>query len=338
MVSAMSGFFRPRRIAPVAVILALSIRVNAQVIPTNEAPPGPRTGMIVGQVVDAGTGAPIGDAIVRMTLRTSVASPSAPRDRVMTDGDGRFFFADLPAGEYYLQATKDGYAAAEYGQRRARSQSQLLSLGEGERLSDVKLRVWKYAVIGGTVVDEAGEPVIGVAVRALMKNVIAGRVQFGNAEVVSELVPSAITDDRGVFRLSQLLPGTYVVGVPSTQTTLPAAALESPNAALLTELFMSGVQEVAPPGQPRTQQIGDSALMTLTSVTIPPPVSPDGPERRRSPGPFWWPARPSSQARATSGRSSRPPRTAARPSKHRFASTRTKRSTGLSPTRTSRPR
>ena len=143
----------------------------------------------------------------------------------MADGEGRFFFTDLPAGEYYLQATKEGYAPGRYGQRRAWGQSQLLSLGEGERLTDVKLRVWKYAVIAGTVVDEAGEPVVGIAVRALVKNVVAGRAQFGNMEVIPELVPAAITDDRGMFRLSQLMPGTYVVVVPSTQTTLPAALL-----------------------------------------------------------------------------------------------------------------
>ena len=67
-----------------------------------------------------------------------------------------------------------------YGQRRAWGQSQLVSLAEGERLTDVKLRVWKYAVIAGTVVDEAGEPVVGVAVRALVKDVVAGRAQYGN--------------------------------------------------------------------------------------------------------------------------------------------------------------
>jgi hypothetical protein len=257
----------------IAVILALTIRIATQVVPTDAAPPGPRTGLIVGQVVDATTGAPIGEAVVQLTTPKYFNNPTAPKGRVMADGEGRFFFTDLPAGEYYLQATKDGYARGEYGQRRASGQSQLLSVGEGERLSDVKLLVWKYGAIDGTVVDEAGEPVVGVAVRALVKNVVAGRIQFGNMEVIPERVPGAITDDRGMFRLSQLVPGKYVVLVPSTQTTLPAAWLAGPDGWLRTELFWAGVNEVALLGQPRTQQIGAAALMTLNSVLIPPPPS-----------------------------------------------------------------
>ena len=150
-----------------------------------------------------------------------------------------------------------------YGQRRAWGQSQLLSLGEGERRTDVKLRLWKYAVIGGTVVDEAGEPVVGVAVRALVKDVVAGRAQFGNMEVdLPSSCPRATTDDRGMFRLSQLTPGTYVVVVPSTQTTLPARVPWTARTPALRQRARSwrASAEVAPLGQPRTQQVGDAAL------------------------------------------------------------------------------
>ena len=78
-------------------------------------------------------------------------------------------------------------------------------------------------------------------------------------------MPAATTDDRGMFRLSQLMPGTYVVVVPSTQTTMPAAFLEAPDTALRNDLFCAGVAEVALLGQPRTQQVGDFALMTSES-------------------------------------------------------------------------
>jgi hypothetical protein len=266
-----------RRIATAVVMLALALPNSAQVIPTDGAPPGQRTGMIVGQVVDAATGMPVDDAIVTLTMPKYVETLlTTPKGRVMADDEGGFFFADLPPGEYFVEARKNGYAPGTYGQRRAWGQSQLVSLGEGERLSDVKLRMWKYGVIAGTVTDEAGEPVVGVAVRALMRDVAAGRTRYGNLETIPELVPSATTDDRGMFRLSQLMPGTYVVLVPSTQTTLPVAALEGQDPTLRSDLFFAGVTEVAALGQPRTQQIGDVALLTSNRVLTPPPPTPAG--------------------------------------------------------------
>jgi hypothetical protein len=262
--------------AVLVAAVALTVRGSAQVMPTAGAPPGPGTGIIVGQVVDAVSGDPIAEAIVTLTMPKYLEEPTAPGGRVMADGEGRFFFSDLPAGEFYLQAKKDGYAPGEYGDRRAWGQSLLVSLGEGERLTDLKLRVWKYGVIAGTVVDEAGEPVVGIAVRALIKDVVAGRGQYGNRQVIPELVPATTTDDRGMFRLSQLIPGTYVVLVPSTQTTVPAAFLEKSDGTVRTDLFWAGVAEVSLLGQPRTQQVGDVALLTLNRVLIPPPASAAG--------------------------------------------------------------
>ena len=72
------------------------------------------------------------------------------------------------------------------------------------------------------------------------------------------------------------MPGTYVVVVPSTQTTRAGRVPGGAGPALRSELFFAGVTEVALLGQPRTQQVGDFALMTLNRVLIPPPPSPAG--------------------------------------------------------------
>lgn len=264
---------RWRLLTPI-VFLGLTLHGAAQVIPTEGAPPGPRTGMIVGQVVDA-AGAPVADAIVRLAMPAYVETLSTtPKGRVMVDGEGRFFFSELPPGEYYLQATKEGYLPAAYGQRVGSTQSSRLALGPGERRTDVKIQIDKFAVIAGTVIDEAGEPVVGVAVRVLAKVFVGGRASFG---IGSFLLPSVTTDDRGAFRLSQLPPGSYVVVVPTTHASVPVGLMSQLNAGVLrNELFSAGVSEIAPLGQPRTQQIGEVALLTLNSVTIPPPPAANG--------------------------------------------------------------
>ena len=79
----MTMLAQARRIAPLVVMLALTTRGSAQVIPPTGAPPGQRTGMIVGRVVDAVTGAPVGEAIVRLTLPKYVDDPTTPKGRVM---------------------------------------------------------------------------------------------------------------------------------------------------------------------------------------------------------------------------------------------------------------
>jgi hypothetical protein len=258
-----------------SIALALALPAPAQLVPTQGAPPGPGTAAILGQVVDARTGAPVPEAIVQLTMPGLALN--TPVNRVMADAEGRFFFAELPAGEFWLVASKDGYADGAFEQRRADGSGQRLLLAENERRVNVTLRVWKYAVISGTVMDEAGEPVVGVAVRALVRRIVAGRPQYGKSASYS--VPGATTDDRGMFRLPRVDPGTYVVVVPSTLTTVPVSVLNGADVvSVRNELGRAGVSErtLPTPGHPRAQQAGDVVLLTMSSVMIPPAPSADG--------------------------------------------------------------
>ena len=83
----------------IALVLALSVATGGQVGPSTGAPPGPRTGMIVGQVVDR-RHRRAGERGHRQADDAEVSSrpPTTPKGRVMADGEGRFFFTDLPRG------------------------------------------------------------------------------------------------------------------------------------------------------------------------------------------------------------------------------------------------
>ena len=139
------------------------------------APTGPRTGLIVGQVVDS-TGAAVPEAIVQMSyaeiLRGSADDPERPRD----GGRGRAILFLRPAGRRLLHSSRPRKAmpaACTASAARMATVSACRS-PKANGASDAKLTLWKYAVIGGTVLDEAGEPVIGVSVQALVKDVVAG--------------------------------------------------------------------------------------------------------------------------------------------------------------------
>jgi hypothetical protein len=219
-----AAFHRSRAMALALLVAsapAAAIKANPQAPP----PTSPPTGLIVGKTVDGVTGDVIGGAIVSISraappagaIRTEELAPAIPvSTRVISDSNGRFMFHELAAGAYTVSATKPGYIDGSFGRRFATDVgSQPMVLRDGERRGDVALSLWKRATVSGTVLDEAGEPVIGLQVRVFKRAVVGGVVRFtgfGN---------HPITDDRGVYRMSELAPGDYIVAVVTTQTTMP---------------------------------------------------------------------------------------------------------------------
>lgn len=194
--------------------------------------PAAGTGLILGQIVDAGTGKGVSGAIVTLGSSIPVPSqigelveigvtPAATGRRVLTSADGRFLFRDLPKGRYALSATAPGFAPSTFGQGRPIGPGQAIELDDAQRLGGVTLRAWKFGSISGTVLDERGEAAVGVAVSCL-KRVIAG----GQPRFSTQGTTNANTDDRGIFRSANLVPGDYICGTSTTSATVPLSALE----------------------------------------------------------------------------------------------------------------
>jgi hypothetical protein len=260
----------------------VAVLVFALAFPTLAAGPAAqspqRTSIIIGQVVDSGSGAPVPEAIVTLTPASRLATDTSSLLRLMADSEGRFVFIGLPAGVVTMTATRLGYLPGAYGQRRPGGAGAELELQPGEQRDDVAIPMWKPAAITGTVTDEAGEPVVGITVNLLKRTMTSGQPTFTPARFGS----SVRTDDRGVFRSPELLPADYVVAVPSTQTTIPAALLQQVQAAgagggaMQSEMSTATSGELTFLGNARNQQIGDFVLMTRSSATIPPAPAGDG--------------------------------------------------------------
>jgi hypothetical protein len=186
-------------------------------------PPGEdaRSGLVAGRVVDASTGRPIAGAIITPAGSAVVLPPTTTvTPRVMTNANGQFVIRGLHKGAVVLTATKGGYVNATYGQRRPGGTAQPVPIEPDTRVADLELRMWKFGAIGGTILDESGDPVVGTRVAAFMRTWIAGRRRYTAG-------PTGVTDDRGVYRIAGLTPGDYVIAVPSTQTAVPSEVMDS---------------------------------------------------------------------------------------------------------------
>jgi hypothetical protein len=180
---------------------------------TAQAPAPEPTALITGRVVDGVTKSPVSAAVV------SLGSPGGTRraalDSVLTDGDGRYFFDNVPTGRpLSITATKPGWLDGAIGRLRPEGESTPLSLKKDERYATVDLEMWRRSVLSGAVLDEAGEPVVDVLVWAVRRRIFAGHPQM-------ELTTAVRTDDRGAFRLSGLVPGEYTVLLPAMTTSGP---------------------------------------------------------------------------------------------------------------------
>jgi protocatechuate 3,4-dioxygenase beta subunit len=220
---------------PSRIVMALSVLTPAPAIRAAMQTPvtGGQTvtGVITGRVIDAESGAPLPGAIVQLDVkppqRASVPSQQVlamgnrPPARVLTDTDGQFAFKTVAAGVVSFGVQAHGYVGGGYNQLRPDGEPQTLETVDGQHISDVQLKVWKTAAITGRVIDDAGEPVVGVFVRVLRRVIVGGQptLQLSGA--------GRATDDRGVYRASGLMPGDYVVEVPVSRTTMPLATFDA---------------------------------------------------------------------------------------------------------------
>jgi hypothetical protein len=182
--------------------------------PETTTPPS-GTGALNGTVVDAVTGKPVAGALVSLI---SAGGPAVRPPRQLTDAQGRFLFAPLPAGQnYQLTAGKLGYFDGGYGRDVPRGSLRRIVLADGQYFPDATIKIFPTSTISGSVVDEVGEPLVGVSV-ALQARLLMG----GESHWVSG--PVTKTDDRGIYRIPSLPSGTYAVMVPSVQHAVPADA------------------------------------------------------------------------------------------------------------------
>jgi hypothetical protein len=224
------------------------------------------TATITGVVVSReATPHPLSRAIV-----TIIGSKLPEGRSVIADDAGRFTFRNLPADRVTMSVSKHGYVASAYGALRLGGPGTAVTLADGQTL-DVVIALTPAAVVTGVIRNARGQPVPGLRVFAID----ARRPEapdFGGV----------VTDDRGVYRIYDLVPHDYlVVATVTTNTALIVAEIDRRSEAdtdrLLASLRDRGSQpERAAPAVPASSAEtwapifypGTAVLADATRITL----------------------------------------------------------------------
>ena len=231
-----------------------------------------------------------------VTLKPAAAEGDKPvgEQRVLSDASGRWMFRRLAPGSYRITAAAAGFLEGGLGQRQAVGPSQDVTIGDRDAVGDLRVQLWRHAVISGTVRDEYGDPLVNIPVRAFRRVAGSSRAQFNDAS------PPVRTDDLGNYRIAGLAPGAYIIAsatMTMNSTTASAVTLyqqrlrDTPGRAdaIRAEASASGAA-ITGPGM----RIGDSIVQdaTLSGYDMMPPPPRAG-ERPRIVTRTYYPSTPS---------------------------------------------
>ncbi len=143
----------------------------------------------------------------RVAVSVQAGEIDLPRTAV-TDEQGRATIA-VPAGNYFVVASKPGYVRTFYGSKTpGRGPGIAVAVVPGKPVPEIGLRLLRGGVISGTIRSAGGKPVPNLRVQAASSASlrIADLMAAGEA-----ILNTATTDDRGMYRIYGLPPGTYTV-------------------------------------------------------------------------------------------------------------------------------
>lgn len=188
------------RLHVIIALLSFSFSANAQVANSHATGASVSGYRVAGTVVNKIDGRPL--PRTRILLRDS----KNPREfeGVITSDDGKFEFNSLPARKFSLTGSKKGFITSGYDQHE--NFWTAIVTGAGLDTEHLVLKLAPSAIITGRVLDEAGEPVRHASVQIYFDSHVAGVDQIRPFRAVE-------TDDRGVYELAPIIPGTYYLSV-----------------------------------------------------------------------------------------------------------------------------
>lgn len=168
---------------------------------------GQRPSIVSGEVQDEYE-KPVADSSVRLNGLTVQLSAT-------TDATGHFSFGNVPAGDFLLDASSNGYVDGRYEQLSADDPLQHpIHVTDGATIDHVVLTLWTMPVVAGTVANAQGDPLAGLPVRILARQNEGGVDVFVTKD-------RTISDRQGHYHFA-VAPGRYLVAADAS-TLVPRA-------------------------------------------------------------------------------------------------------------------
>jgi hypothetical protein len=178
-------------LAAFVVLQALAAATQAQAPETSSTN---KSGVITGSVTSSS-----GDLPVNTTVYASLLGANVPPQSAVINSDGAFRIENLEVGVFRVWASAPGFVVEP--QNLTTDSRGIYHTGDS-----VTLTLRKGGVITGRVLKSNDAPVVAASVRAFRVRDENGKPTEGSSALAERM-----TDDRGVYRMYGLLPGTYIV-------------------------------------------------------------------------------------------------------------------------------
>ncbi|HYE14774.1 MAG TPA: carboxypeptidase-like regulatory domain-containing protein [Pyrinomonadaceae bacterium] len=224
---ALFALFRAALLAPLVALSApeaaarqaeVEVEVEAATEAAKEEEP---KSSVYGKAVYDGTGRPVRRA--RVVLLPHSPDSRATERSGLTDGEGQFRITKVPRGRYFVAVDVKGVLSPmsflDIEQANKSRRPDMTQVGDnfetveidGKADKEITVRARRGGAIGGRVTYSDGEPAVNIIVH-LMRVKDGRPVPFLNG-LGAGAIFGMRTDDRGVYRVSGLPAGEYVVGV-----------------------------------------------------------------------------------------------------------------------------
>jgi protocatechuate 3,4-dioxygenase beta subunit len=219
-----------------SVLRVLTLLIICAVQCAAQIPPKDSSASISGRVtVD---GKPAAGVTVVATLSNSFLDNKTVA-KSTTDEDGNYKLSGLAAGRFTILPLAKSYIVASGSAYKDAGQG--VNVAEGETVTKIDFPLVRGGVVTGRITDVEGHPLIGERVSVVLKDSTAD---------TSPQIPMLggsrnQTDDRGVYRIYGLAPGSYKVSVGQASSAGSAVSIMGISGSQYSKTFYPGVQEEA---------------------------------------------------------------------------------------------